>query len=183
MSRSYGGIYPAVITQYLGGDSRIVLVNIPGLTGTSSAEAVLSVPVGDRPSRTEQRILSADLCWVQFQCGDVRYPVVTGYRTPEAGNEAGYRRWEHTNIELLADDQLNQTGQTISLTATESITLTVGSTSITLTASNITQIAAAIALQGPVTQTGGDLTSDGISQQNHEHTSTSPGSPTSPPIR
>lgn len=171
----YYGIYPAIIEEYLGGDSRMVMVNVPGLTdGMTHAEAVLSVPVGDRPELTEQRILAADKCWVQFQGGDPRYPVVTGYRTPETGSQEGWRRWAHTNIETAADEESNHTAATYTITATDSITFTVGGSSFQLTSSGF-------ALVGAVTQTGGDITSDGISVQSHTHLENGQGSQTAKP--
>lgn len=56
-----------------------------------------------------------------------------------------------------------------------SVKLTLGGSSIELTSGGISIIGAAITIQGPVTQTGGNLTSDGIGLQTHRHTGVTPG--------
>lgn len=59
-----------------------------------------------------------------------------------------------------------------------SLKLTLGGSSIELTASGIRIIGSAITIQGPVTQTGGNLTSDGIGLQTHKHTGVTTGAQT-----
>jgi len=57
-----------------------------------------------------------------------------------------------------------EAAKTIDITASENITITSGGT--------LKLAAQAIEIEGPVTQTGGDMTSDGISAQQHKHDET-----------
>lgn len=104
---------------------RTCRVSIPGITDGSRTlpEAVFMNPLGDRASDTEIRILPGDRVWLMFECGDPRFPIIAGYRTPRAGNQAGTRRWHHANIEMTADGTLR---------------LGVGSSEIVMTPSGIT---------------------------------------------
>lgn len=111
--QSIPGIWPAEVASY-DGNGRTCRVKVPGITDGSSTllEAVFSNPVGDRAtdadekSHTEIYIKEGDPVWVMFECGDPRFPVITGYRTPRTGNPTGWRRWKHANIELTADNKL-----------------------------------------------------------------------------
>lgn len=70
----------------------------------------------------------------------------------------------------------------LTITSAESITVNAGKNctlnitdDFALTAKNINLTADAINIEGPVEQTGGDMTSDGISAQHHKHTDVSAG--------
>ena len=65
---------------------------------------------------------------------------------------------------------------TINIEASDNITVT-SDAEIKLKAANkITLVSSQIDIKGPVTQTGGDMTSDGISAQNHPHDKVQSGS-------
>ena len=76
--------------------------------------------------------------------------------------------------------------ETFTINAGAKIALIVGGTSLMLTPESIAEIAAALSvkaavtIEGAVTQTGGDMTSDGISVQHHEHPTAPPGPPSGP---
>lgn len=99
--------WPGVVVSY-DGPTRTCKVSIPGITDGSSElpEAVFENPLGDRASETEIHIEAGDLVWLSFECGDPRYPIITGYRTPREGNPVAWRRYRHANIELTADGQM-----------------------------------------------------------------------------
>lgn len=105
------GRYPAIVRQY-NAQRRTCRVEIPGLTdgGEVLPEAEIEYPIGDKSrgdvSPTEIEMLSGDTVWIAFIGGDPRYPIITGYRNAQSGNSGGWRRWHHTNIELLADELL-----------------------------------------------------------------------------
>ena len=102
------GRYPAIVKTYSQA-RRTCRVEIPGLTdgGDVLPEAEIEYPIGDKSragtNTTEIEITSGDTVWVAFIGGDPRYPIITGYRNPQAGNSADWRRWHHANMELLAD--------------------------------------------------------------------------------
>lgn len=173
------GKWPAVVNSY-DPDSRTCAISIPGQTDGAEAQLIAEIeyPIGDKSrsaTMTEIEILPGDLVWVEFIQGDPRYPLITGWRNPTRGNSSGWRRWHHANIELLAEAQMR-------LIADESILLQVGGTAILLTAADIASIAAAHSIKGPVAQTGGDMTSDGVSVQSHQHPGNL-GVPTGAPIK
>lgn len=91
---------------------------------------------------TELEILPGDTVWIAFIGGDPRYPIITGYRNPQAGNSVDWRRYHHKNYELICDRiirllvgnsvfQLNP--DTITGSTTQALTLTIGSASVSLT--------------------------------------------------
>ncbi|WP_052700073.1 hypothetical protein [Methylocucumis oryzae] len=112
---SYPGRYPAVVKGY-DGPTRQVRVSIPGITdgGDELPVAEIEYPIGDKKN-TEIEILDGDTVWVAFIGGDQRYPIITGYRNPSAGNEVDWRRFHHANIELTADNVLKLNAATIEL--------------------------------------------------------------------
>jgi len=122
------GRYPAIVRSY---DQmrRMCRVEIPGLTdgGDVLPEAEIEYPIGDKSragsNTTEIEVLPGDSVWVAFIGGDPRYPIITGYRNPQAGNSVDWRRWHHANIEMLADGTMR---------------LAVGPSEIVLTPSGIT---------------------------------------------
>lgn len=93
--------------------TRLCKVEIPGITDGSPElpDAEIEYPIGDKSANsahnTEIEILAGDLVWLAFENGDARYPIITGYRNPRAGNPSGTRRWHHANIELNADTQVH----------------------------------------------------------------------------
>ena len=122
------GRYPAIVKTYSQA-RRTCRVEIPGLTdgGDVLPEAEIEYPIGDKSragtNTTEIEITPGDTVWVAFIGGDPRYPIITGYRNPQAGNSADWRRWHHANIELIADAEMR---------------LVVGGTSVVITPAGIT---------------------------------------------
>ena len=102
------GRYPATVKSY-DAARRTCRVEIPGLTdgGDVLPEAEIEYPIGDKSKAggqsTEVEVLPGDTVWVAFIGGDARYPIITGWRNPQAGNSTGWRRFHQANIELLAD--------------------------------------------------------------------------------
>lgn len=131
------GRYPAIVKTYSAA-RRTCRVEIPGLTdgGDVLPEAELEYPIGDKSRAgahaTEIEILPGDTVWVAFIGGDARYPIITGWRNPQAGNSTGWRRFHHANVELLADavmrliaggDVLLQAGGTLTIKAAGTLTV------------------------------------------------------------
>lgn len=104
----YPGRYPAIVRSY-DQTRRTCRVEIPGLTdgGDVLPEAEIEYQIGDKSRNgdysTEIEILPGDTVWIAFIGGDVRYPIITGYRNPQAGNSVDWRLWHHRNMKLLAD--------------------------------------------------------------------------------
>lgn len=174
--------WPAVVVAY-NRPARQCVVAMEGITdGAEGLIAEIEQNLGDRSEHSEIRIIAGDRVWVDFLAGDPRYPIITGFRARNAQNMVGTRHWEHENFTHDADQTFVVTaGQSIRLEAGSQIELVVGGTSITLTADSIAQIASAIAISGPVAQTGGDMTSDGKSVQTHQHLEQGDGQLVSPP--
>lgn len=131
------GRYPAIVRSY-DQARRTCRVEIPGLTdgGDVLLEAEIEYPVGMKSrtgaNETEIEITPGDTVWIAFIGGDARYPIITGYRNPQAGNSIDWRRWHHKNLELLADavmrliaqgEILIESGTTIILKAPSNILL------------------------------------------------------------
>jgi hypothetical protein len=144
---TYPGKYPAFVESY-DKTTRQVRVSIPGITDGKDVFplAEIAYPVGDK-SRivegqhpTEIEILPGDHIWVEFIGGDERYPLITGYRNPNApsSNSIDWRRWHHANIEMIAEGILRLIvgGSTITINPT-SITLAIGTSTIVMTSANI----------------------------------------------
>ena len=122
------GRYPAVVTEYLP-DTRQARVSIPGVTdgGKVMPMAEIEYPVGSRSKgehATEIEILTNDTVWIEFIGGDSRYPLITGFRNPNAGVDTQWRRIHQANIELTADNALK-------------IIASDGKTSVTMSGNNI----------------------------------------------
>lgn len=111
-------LWPGVVVSYDRAE-RTARVSIPGVTdGTDTLpEAVFSNPLGDRADITEIRIDAGDAVWLMFEGGDPRFPIITGYRTPRAGNPIDWRRWRHANMELTADGVLRLNATTVQINA------------------------------------------------------------------
>lgn len=131
------GKYPAVVADY-DQVTRTCKVSIPGITdgGDTLLIAEILYPLGDKSLISEGKISSeieilvGDLIWVEFIGGDPRYPLIVGYRNPNTGNSANWRRWHHANIESVANGVMLHT-------AGDKILLTVGGSSIEITPSGI----------------------------------------------
>ena len=104
---SIPGLLPGEVASY-DGVTRTCRVRVPGITDGSNVlpVAVFNNALGDRAPDTEIRILPGDLVWLMFEAGDPRFPIIMGYRTPRAGNPVNWRRWQHANIELTAENEL-----------------------------------------------------------------------------
>lgn len=137
--------------------------------------AEMSYPMGDDSRGTEIRMVPGMPVWLAFRGGDERYPIIVGNRPVNKDNEQSTRRWNHDNFEFNADE-------VFTVNAGSKIALVCGGTRLVLTPENMKQIATALGIEGPVTQTGGDMTSDGISVQKHPHLEQGDGKPTSAPL-
>lgn len=154
---------PAVVVSYTP-KAKTCEIDLPGLTDGAGARLIceIELAIGDRGEDTEIRIRPGDKIWVDFINGDPRYPIMTGFRAQQDVNMVGTRHWEHANFTVIADD-------TVLIQAGKSIKLQVGGSTFELTPETIAQMASANKIKGPVEQTGGDMTSDGISAQKHVH--------------
>lgn len=146
------GRYPAIVRGYHAG-RRTCRVEIPGLTdgGDVLPEAEIEYPIGDKSRdgahSTELEITLGDAVWIAFIGGDPRYPIITGYRNPQAGNAVDWRRWHHANLELLADTLMN-------LIAGGDVLVKSG-THVTVQAPSVTVDAAETTCMGNLTVEGG----------------------------
>lgn len=202
------GRYPAIVQSYSQA-RRTCRISIPGLTdgGETLPEAEIEYPIGDKSragaNATELEITAGDTVWVAFIGGDPRYPIITGYRNPQAGNSSDWRRYHHANIELLADGKMRFAvggtdqvidASSVTVTAGSSITLKVGGSTIEVTSGSIT-LTGNINLNGPISGGGAggatatftgainaskDVTAGGISLQGHTHTGDSGGNTSAP---
>jgi len=112
---SYSGLlpgrYPAIVDS-VDQAKRLCRIRIPGLTDHADhlPLAEMEYPIGEKSRHkdyaTEIEILPGDTVWIAFIGGDSRYPIITGARNPQSGNAINWRRWHHSNIQLLADNQL-----------------------------------------------------------------------------
>lgn len=135
---SFWGKYPAILREY-DSATRLARVEIPQIThgGDVLPEAQICYPLGDKSrikegtAPTEIELLPDDLIWVEFIGGDQNHPLIVGYRCPKAGNDVGWRRYHHTNIALIADEQLTLNAKNITINATESLTIIAGGVNIT----------------------------------------------------
>lgn len=119
------GRYPAIVRAY-DQARRTCRVEIPGLTdgGDVLPEAEVEYPIGDKKN-TEIEITPGDPVWVSFLGGDPRYPIITGWRNPQSGNGADWRRWHHKHIELSADGAMRLVVGAVSIVITpDGITIT-----------------------------------------------------------
>lgn len=146
------GRYPAIVRQYMQ-STRTCRVEIPGLTdgGDVLPEAEIEYSIGDKSrsgaNETEIEILAGDTVWVAFIGGDPRYPIITGYRNPRAGNSVDWRRWHHKNIELLADQLMK---------------FIAGSDLLVKSGTHVTVQAPHVTIDSPKTDVTGTLTVQGL---------------------
>lgn len=177
------GKYPAIIKSY-DQATRMVRVEIPEVTrgGDVFPLAEIEYPIGDKSKAgayaTEIEILAGDTVWVEFRRGDQRYPVVTGYRNPQAGNSVDdHRRWHHPNVQAIADDMLRLTvgGSELKMTPTE-IRLTIGDSEIIMNSTSITINATNAIINANTDINGGTLTHNNKSiSDTHTHSGVTSG--------
>ena len=137
------GKYPAIVKSY-DQVTRLCRVEIPGVTdgGDVLPLAEIEYSIGDKSKTgsyaTEIEILAGDTVWVEFIAGDVRYPIITGYRNPQINNSTDWRRWHHANIQQIANSELKLTvgGAEIKMIPTE-IRLTIGGSTIIMTSAGV----------------------------------------------
>ena len=113
------GRWPAIV-QEIDRGRREVRVEIPGVTDGAEELPIAEIeyPIGDKSEHTEIRFVVGDRVWVDFINGDPRWPIITGFRTKHTGNEVGWRRWHHDNIESEADtDQTHGAGNDFAMSA------------------------------------------------------------------
>ncbi len=112
-------LWPGEVVSY-DPAARACRVRIEGITDGSDTlpEAVFNNALGDNAATTEIRILPGDPVWLMFEGGDPRFPIIMGYRTPRAANTSGWRRWQHANMQFVAEGTM---------------LLTVGATQISIT--------------------------------------------------
>lgn len=180
--------YPAIVRE-VDRERREIRVEIPGLTDGADKFplAEIEYPIGDRSEYTEIRILPGDRVWVDFIAGDPRYPIITGFRAKQVGNDVGTRRWAHDNIELIADALFRAQ-------AGESITLDVNGTTMVITDGKVEVNATEFVVNAKSTFNGDvdvvgtvdatvDVLAAGTSGHTHKHggVDTGPGQ-TSPPV-
>lgn len=146
------GRYPAIVKTY-SQVKRTCRVEIPGLTdgGDVMPEAEIEYPVGCKSRsgqyETELEIFPGDTVWVSFVGADPRYPVITGYRNPQAGNSVDWRRFHHKNMELLADQLMN---------------FIAGSDLLVKSGTHVTVQAPHVTIDSPQTDVTGKLTVQGM---------------------
>lgn len=126
------GEWPAIVRAY-SRETRECRVEIPGITDGAELFPLADIryPIGDKSEHTEIRILEGDRVWVAFECGDERYPIITGWRVKRDGNDVGTRRWHHDNFESTADLEYT-------VHAGQKITLHCGDSTIVATVNTIT---------------------------------------------
>lgn len=168
------GRYPAIVTSY-NEEHRTCGVSIPGITDNADESLIAEIeyPIGDKSRNTELEIIKGDTVWIAFIGGDVRYPIITGYRCPQNGNTAGTRYYHHANIGLNAD-------KNVTVGAGKLIQLGAGSAnaagSIKMTASTV-RIEGDVTIIGNVTIEGGTLTHNNINVgSTHTHGGVDTGS-------
>ena len=189
------GRYPAIVKSY-NGARRTCRIEIPGMTEGADVlpEAEIEYPIGDKSragaNTTEIEITAGDAVWIAFIGGDPRYPIITGYRNPQAGNSVNWRRHHHANMELLADtlmkliaggDVLIQSASKVTIKAPA--ILLDGATTVTqlLTwqaGASGTGGSSGNSISGGMTVTGGDVVVNGIGVNSHHHTAQGATAPT-----
>ena len=172
----YPGKYPAVVRQYMG-ESRTCRIEIPGITDGAEVLplAEIEYPIGDKSKAqghaTEIEILPGDAVWIEFIAGDPRYPVITGWRNPGAGNSTGWRRYHHANIEMTADGVLRLNATNIELNASASFVVKTPSATLdaqTTKATGSLSVAKGFTYAQGMSGSGGG-TVDGVSIPDHTH--------------
>lgn len=71
-----------------------------GTSGLITAE--INYAIGDDSAKTDVEILVGARVNVMFEGGDMRHPIIMGFRNKRTGNEKNQRYWHHDNIEMSA---------------------------------------------------------------------------------
>lgn len=195
------GKLPAVVASY-DKNRRECRVHIPGLTdGTGPGiSAEIEYPIGDKSKAgefsTDILILAGDHVWVEFECGDARYPIITGFRNPRVGNGTDWRRFHQDNIELLAVKLMQFIAGGNVLIESTGASITIKSPSLVTIDAPLTHIKGALTVDDLITGTGGisvsggggaaisggSLTHNGVNVgSDHTHTEQGDGADVSPP--
>lgn len=195
------GKLPAVVASY-DKNRRECRVHIPGLTdGTGPGiSAEIEYPIGDKSKAgefsTDILILAGDHVWVEFECGDARYPIITGFRNPRVGNGTDWRRFHQDNIELLAVKLMQFIAGGNVLIESTGASITIKSPSLVTIDAPLTHIKGALTVDDLITGTGGisvsggggaaisggALTHNGVNVgSDHTHTEQGDGADVSPP--
>lgn len=105
--QSFAGRYPATVKRY-DKEKRQCAIEVKSLTEGADGDlmAEIEYPIGDNSRKTDIEILTGDTVWIEFIAGDPRYPIITGWRNPNAGNEIDLRFWHQKNITIHADELL-----------------------------------------------------------------------------
>jgi len=167
------GRYPAIIDS-VDQTKRLCRIRIPGLTDGADhlPLAEIEYPIGEKSRHkqyaTEIEMLPGDTVWIAFIGGDARYPIITGFRNPQAGNAINWRRWHHANIQLLADSQLQlQAGNELMISASK--VMIKAASQVTIECANTT-FSGNVTVQGNVSVNGANLTHSGINiGKDHKH--------------
>lgn len=179
----------AAIIRGYNAQTRRVKVEILGLTDGSEElpEAELEYPLGDDTTETEIRLMP--LVWVDFINDDMRYPIVTGNRCKNAGNDTEWRRFKHENIQLEAFNDLVLTvGNNLEITvqgatsinSTDDVTIESGATvlvkaggsTVSITDSSVTVESTTVDINATTTTVNGALIIQGFTTINGGMTST-----------
>jgi hypothetical protein len=191
------GRYPAIVRAY-DAAQRMCRVEIPGVTDGADVLplAEIEYPIGDKskagPHATEIEIVAGDTVWIAFIGGDPRYPIITGWRNPQSGNDTEWRRWHHANVELLADtlmkaiagsDMLLKSGTKITIEAPQVIaiceTAQVNASESATIDSPETTVTHNLTVGGNLAVNGGSVTHGGVNiGKTHVHGGVSSGSAT-----
>jgi len=178
-------LWPGEVVSY-DPAARTCRVKIEGITDGSDTlpEAVFNNALGDNAATTEIRILVGDPVWLMFEGGDARFPIIMGYRTPRTGNTSGWRRWQHANMQLIAEGTMLLTVGGTQITITDGLVAVTGADvtmdqNLTvdgniLSKSNITAVGDVADANGTKTMAGMRAVYNG-----HHHSNPSAGDPTS----
>jgi len=173
----------AAIIRGYNAQTRRVKVEILGLTEGAEEfpEAELEYPLGDDTTETEIRL--RPLVWVDFINDDMRYPIVTGNRCKNAGNDTEWRRFKHENIQLEAfQDMVLTVGNnleitvqgTTSINGTGDVTIESGATvlvkagasTVSITDSGVTVESTTVDINATTTTVNGALVIQGLTSIN-----------------
>lgn len=149
--RAFESRMPGIVAS-VDRERREVRVEIPGVTDGAEELPIAEIeyPIGDNSEHTEIRIMPGDRVFLAFLNGDPRYPIITGYRPKQTGNEVGTRRWHHDNIETEADEtQRHTAGESIELAVQSAqIKITPGEISLEVAGQSLKMSAAGFELNG-----------------------------------
>lgn len=130
MNQQFWGKFPAIVTGY-DPATRLCRVKIPAIAENADVdpEAEIAYPLGDKPKikdgvvTTEIEILVGDDVWVEFLNGDQNHPIIVNFRCPKVGNDVGWRRWHHENVQVIADAQMIFTAGSLTINVTGEVNI------------------------------------------------------------